>query len=202
MNPRFEQMVRQIAAQQGRRPEEVMAEMLQSQMGQAPQQLPPSAPRTEVVPAHQGPQRFPMPSRFAGVPAPRDESEAEVIARYLEAESGPDGVFGDGGMTGGGIFGGEAVATQGHDPAAQQRTATQALMALGQSLAQQRQAPQQYPQQYPQAPYYPPPQQMPPPQPPQTVRMVERTVIYEGPAPQQQYGAPPQQLPPPWWPWR
>lgn len=198
---KFEQAVRQIAAQQGRHPDDVMAEMLQQQMQQTPRQLPPNDPHTEVVPANQGPQRFPMPGRFAGVPAPRDESEAEVIARYLQAESGPDGVFGEGGMTGGGIFGADPVATQGHDPGAHQRSQSHALAALAGAMAhQQRQAPVQYAQ-----PAYPPrmppqPPQMPPQQ--QTVRMIERTVVYEGPAPGGHGQPHPGQLPPPWWPYR
>ncbi len=219
MKPELERLIRQIAAQQGRHPDDVLADMVRQQVGApaagpaagrapsapAQQHHPPGQidplPRTEVVPRSQGPQQFPLAPRYAGVPQPRDEAEAEVIARYLEAESGPAGVFGEGGMTGGGIFGGEPVATQGHDPAAQQRSQTAALgQAVAQALmrAQQPQRPPPAPVHYrPPRPYYPPPPQAPPPQ--QTVRMVERTVIYEGPAPPQQQGAP--QLPPPWWPW-
>lgn len=188
MNPRFEAMVRQLAMEQGRSPEEVMADMLHQQLqGSQP-------PRTEVVrappaaPAPPTQQSYPLAGRFAGVRAPRDESDAEAIARYLQAEMGPDGVFGDGGMTAGGIFGGEPVATQGHDPGAHQRTATHALMALGSALAQgQRPAPPPV-QARPMAPQYPPMAAM---APPQQVRVIERTVVYEGPAPQ---------LPPAQWP--
>lgn len=189
----FEDAVRRIAAHQGRDPREVMAEMLQSQMQgpRRPPQLPQQAPRTEVVPAHQGPQGYPMPARYAGVSPPRDEGEAEVIARYLQAESGPDGVFGEGGMTAGGIFGGEAVATQGHDPSARQRSQLHALTALaGQMAARPAPMPQPTPARMP---AYAPPQ--PPAFPPQQVRVIERTVVYEGPAPQ---GAP--QLPRSIWP--
>lgn len=184
MKREYEEALAALARAEGRNPDELLAEMLRSRVqgaAGAPRELPAQtaeAPRAELVR-----QPVALSARHAGVPAPQTEEQAEALERWLEAEAGPSGIFGDGGMTAGGIFGGEAVATQGYDPNAEQRSRTAALAraapALVDALRQQR------------APvHYQPP---PPPEPVQHVRMVQTVTVYEGPV---QAGIP--RLP---WPW-
>jgi hypothetical protein len=163
---------------------------------QMPVQAPPAQPQQyqqqHYQPQPYQPQPPPVqmqaPQRYAGVPAPKSEADIEVLMRYLEAESGPSGVFGDGGMSAGGVFGSAPVATAGYDPAGEHRAASH---ALAQSVPQLIHALQQQATQ----PRY---HQAPPP--PQPVRMVTHTTttIYEGPG---HLPAPPQQPMPmlPWW---
>ena len=210
MKPQLQQVLRAVAAQQGRDPDELLAEMLRGQLPQQHRQLAPQqdypvvAQQVEVLPpqhhyrppppAHRPQVQAHLPQRYAGVGNPQTEGDMEALARYLEAESGPQGVFGDGGMSAGGVFGGGTVATAGHDPSADIRTAH---MALARAAPQLMQALAQRAEQ----PVY----AHPPPPPPQPVRMVTHstTTYYEGPAPPQfapQHAPPPAppQLP---WPW-
>lgn len=201
------QALQTIAAQQGRDPNELLAEFLRGQIPQqlaAPQRQPEVAQQVEVLPPQQyHPPAQPRPQlqlsqRYAGVPNPQTEGDMEALARYLEAESGPQGVFGDGGMSAGGVFGSAPVATAGHDPTAEQRNNMAQLARLApqmlQALAQR--PPPAYPAAYP--PYPPPP---PPPQ--QPVRMVTHTSVtyYEGPPPQMAPQPQAPQLPQVPWPW-
>jgi hypothetical protein len=209
VNKELEEVLRTVAARQGRQPEELLAELLRRQLdGGRPVQTeaPVVAQQVEVLPRghqmpaqpqpqHHAPQHYQpqqpavqmqAPQRYAGVPAPKSEADIEVLMRYLEAESGPSGVFGDGGMSAGGVFGSAPVATAGYDPGGEQRAANHALArsvpqlihALQQQAAQPR--------------YYQPP-------PPQPVRMVTHTTttIYEGPG----HLPAPQQAPMPMLPW-
>ncbi len=209
MKKELEDALLAVAQQQGRDPNQLLAELLRDQLQpgqpqqQAPQALP--APQQQPAPAHSAqlmppghqmpsqaaPVQMQMPQRYAGVPPPQSEGDIEVLLRYLEAESGPSGVFGDGGMSAGGVFGSAPVATAGYDPGGEQRAATHALARMGPQLLQAL-------QQAAAQPHYPQPApQMPAPQP---VRMITHTTttIYEGPhhlpAPQ---AAPMPMLP--WW---
>lgn len=202
MKPELLQALSAIAAQQGRDPNELLAELLRGQLPQSNRQLPAAsqpvvAQHVEVLPPQHAyrphPQPRPqvhLPQRYAGVGNPQSEADIDALARYLEAESGPQGVFGDGGMSAGGVFGSAPVATAGHDPTAESRAAQHALARMAPQLLHALMA-----RQAPAAP---------PPPPPQPVRMVTQTttMYYEGPPPQMG-GAPaphalPAQVP---WPW-
>lgn len=207
MKKELEDALVAVAQQQGRDPNQLLAEILRDQLqsGQqqpAPHALPPQAqPAVShsaqlMPPGHQMPTQAPapvqmqVPQRYAGVPAPKSEADIEVMLRYLEAESGPSGVFGDGGMSAGGVFGSAPVATAGYDPGGEQRASTAALARMGPQLLQALQQAAMQPR------YLQPPQQMPAPQP---VRMITHTTttIYEGPP----HFPAPQPAPMPMLPW-
>lgn len=192
--------VQEVARRTGRDPDQLLAELLAKELrGSHGQQMTrsPDPPVEVLPPARPMPQRqqqrpqMQVPQRFAGVPAPRSEEDIESLMRYLEAESGDGGVFSDGGMSGGGVFGGAPVATAGFDPGAEQRGAQVALARMAPQLLQamQRQPPPHYPQ-------------MAPPPPPQPARMMVQTTVayYEGPPPQQQQPMPMMPMLP-FWPW-
>lgn len=205
MKKELEDALLAVAQQQGRDPNQLLAEILRDQLQSGQQQPPPShalpappavAHNAQLMPqGHQMPQQAPavqmqVPQRYAGVPAPKSEADIEVMLRYLEAESGPSGVFGDGGMSAGGVFGSAPVATAGYDPGGEQRAATAALARMGPQLLQALQQAALQPR-YPQ-----PPPQMAAPQP---VRMITHTTttIYEGPP----HFPAPQPAPMPMLPW-
>ena len=62
-------------------------------------------------------------------------TDAEVAERWMEEErNDPHGVLGPGGMTGGGIFGEGAIATEAYDPMAAQRGESRAIGAMNASV--------------------------------------------------------------------